>query len=189
MILSALFCALGSAQTPAADLRIMVVEGEGAINNVRQHRAKDPVVRVLDGSGAPVAGASVTFILPEAGASGEFGGGVRMLAIVTDEKGEAAGKGLVPNQNVGRFQIRVVASSHGATANAFIDQTNAEPATASRGPSKKLLVIAAIGGAAAAGVALAARGGGGAATSPTQPATGGTAIVIAPGTPGFQPPH
>jgi hypothetical protein len=46
----------------------------GAINKVLQHLAKDPVVRVVDENDRPVCGASVTFMLPDSGASGEFGG-------------------------------------------------------------------------------------------------------------------
>lgn len=34
----------------------MVLEGEGAINNVGQHRAKHPVVSVVDEISAPVKG-------------------------------------------------------------------------------------------------------------------------------------
>ncbi len=177
-----------SAQTQSPSLHIVVLEGEGAINNVAQHRAKDPVVRVLDGNDAPVVGASVTFMLPDSGASGEFGGGVRTLTILSDEKGEAAGRGLVPNQSAGRFQIRVVASSRGEMADAVINQTNAEPASA-RSRSKKIWLIAVIGGGAAAGAALAARGGG-SSGNPTQPPPNNPpAIVIATGTPSFQPPH
>jgi hypothetical protein len=41
----------------------MVLEGEGTINNVRQHRSKDPAVSVVEETNAPVKGASVTFFL------------------------------------------------------------------------------------------------------------------------------
>src|SRR5690242_9189006 len=51
------------AQTPPpSDLKIVVLEGADAINNIRQHRAKDPVVQVADQAGAPVKDASVTFL-------------------------------------------------------------------------------------------------------------------------------
>jgi hypothetical protein len=183
-VTSMLLSVLASAQTRPPSLRIVVVEGEGAINNVLQHRAKDPVVRVVDENDGPVTGATVTFMLPDSGASGEFGGGVRTLTILTDENGEAVGRGLVPNQAAGNFQIRVVASAHGEMADMVINQTNAEPAGA-RGHSKKFLLIALIGGGAAAGAALAARGGG--ATQP--PTNNPPPIVITTGTPAIQPPH
>ena len=172
-------------------LKIDVVEGEGAINNIRLHRAKEPVVRTVDENNQPLSGVSVTFLLPAMGPSGEFPGNVRELAMQTDEKGEAAGKGLVPNQMVGKFQIRVAASYRGGRTNAVISQTNAEPGGAANGgSSKKILLIAVIGGAVAGGVALAASRGSG-STSPSQPAgpQNPVGIVITSGTPALQPPH
>ena len=176
-------------------LKIEVVEGEGAINNIRLHRAKEPVVRTVDENNQPLSGVSVTFLLPFMGPSGEFPGNVRELAMQTDEKGEASGRGLVPNQMVGKFQIRVAASYRGERANAVINQTNAEPGGAANGgPSRKMkiLLIAVIGGAAAGGVAaaLAASGGSGRSGS-SQPAgpQNPAGIVITSGTPVLQPPH
>jgi hypothetical protein len=182
-----------AAQQPAAParLRVVVLEGEGAINNIAEHRAKEPVVQVLNDNSMPVRGASVTFLLPETGPSGEFGGGVRVLTAFTDEKGLAVGRGLTPNQSAGPFQMRAVASYEGLTASAVINQTNAPPATASAGGiSKKFWLTAVAGGAVAAGVALATRGHGGSAqTSPAVGPTPQLGIVISPGAPTFQPPH
>lgn len=190
-VVSPVFAAQETSQP--AGLRIVVLEGEGAINNISEHRAKEPIVEVLNSNNAPVKGASVTFLLPENGPSGEFGGGVRVLTAFTDEKGQAIGRGLVPNQNAGPFQIRAVGSFEGLTANTVINQTNAAPSNASGGGiSKKFWLIAIIGGAAATGAALAARGHGGSSPT-TSPATGPgptqIGIVISPGTPTFQPPH
>jgi len=180
-----------AAQAPAS-LKVDVLEGEGAINNIRQHRAKDPVIRVVDQNNQPVSGVSVSFLLPDVGPGGEFPGEVRELAIQTDDKGQAVGHGLVPNQMVGKFQIRVVASYQGQRATAVINQVNAEPGGAlSSGSSKKILLIALIGGAAAGGVALAVSHGGGSNPSSIQPTGTGnpTGIVISTGTPVFQAPH
>ena len=193
LLLSSLLCPLFAAQEPPAParLRIVVLEGEGAINNISEHRAKEPVAQVLDDNSMPVKGASVTFLLPETGPSGEFGGGVRVLTTFVDEKGQAVGRGLVPNQSAGPFQIRAVASFEGLTASAVINQTNAPRTSPSTGGiSRKLWLIAVAGGAAATGVALAARGHGG--SSQTSPAVGPSTlpgIVISPGAPTFQPPH
>ena len=49
-------------------LHLVVLEGDGAINNIRSPRAKEPVVRVEDASNQGVAGAVVTFLLPASGA-------------------------------------------------------------------------------------------------------------------------
>ena len=193
LLLSSLLCPLFAAQEPPAParLRIVVLEGEGAINNISEHRAKEPVAQVLDDNSMPVRGASVTFLLPETGPSGEFGGGVRVLTTFVDEKGQAVGRGLVPNQSAGPFQIRAVASFEGLTASAVINQTNAPRTSPSTGGiSRKFWLIAVAGGAAATGVALAARGHGG--SSQTSPAVGPSTlpgIVISPGAPTFQPPH
>jgi hypothetical protein len=192
-----------SAQAPtpereaaASMLKIEVVAGEGAINNIRLHRAKEPVVRTVDENNQPLSGVFVTFLLPVMGPGGEFPGNLRELAMQTNEKGEAAGKGLAPNQMVGKFQIRVAASYRGERANAVINQTNAEPGGAANGgSSKKILLIAVIGGAVAGGAALAAsRGsssGGSGSTSPSQPpgSQNPAGIVITSGTPVLQPPH
>jgi len=173
-------------------LKVEVVEGEGAINNIRLRRAKEPVVRAVDENNQPLSGVSVTFMLPSMGPSGEFPGNVRELVSQTDDRGQAIGRGLVPNQMTGRYQIRVTASYRGETANAVINQTNAAPAgAASGGPSKKILLIALIGGAAAGGAAIAATRGGGGGSPQSQPAGSGNpaGIVITSGTPVFQPPH
>jgi hypothetical protein len=173
------------AQTPG--IKITVLEGQGAINNIQQHRAKEPVVQVTEDQ-KPVQGASVTFTLPDDGPSGFFGNGARMMTIQTDEKGQAVGRGLRPNQTGGRLQMRVSASFHGQTASAVISQINAEPAGAtSGGNGKKFLILALIGGAAAGGIAAAMGGKSSATQSPASSSPPGT--ILAPGTPVIQPPH
>ena len=176
---------LMSAQTTG--LKIVVLEGQGAINNVRERRAKEPVVQVEDDGNVPVPEATVTFQLPDNGPSGIFGTGERMLTIVTDAKGQAVGRGLKPNQVVGRFGIRVTVSYRGETASTTIFQTNAAPAGAasSGGGSKKFLWIALVGGAAAGGL-VAARGHGSSSQSVSVVPPG---TVLVPSTPVFQPPH
>lgn len=170
-------------------LKIVVLEGQGAINNIDEHRAKAPAVQVIDENGTPVKGASVSFLLPDTGPSGAFGDGLHLLTVTTDAMGQAVGRGLTPNQISGSFQIRATASYAGLMASAAIDQTNAQ-ATAKngRGVSKKLLIIILVGGAAAGGAAVVASRGGH-TTNNTTNTTSGTGTVIVAGTPGFQPPH
>lgn len=45
-------------------LNIVIVEGEGAVNNARQRVARDPMVQVEDENRKPIAGAAVVFLLP-----------------------------------------------------------------------------------------------------------------------------
>jgi hypothetical protein len=184
------FCLLAApAGAQGPNIKLVIQEGQGAINNIQQHRAKEPVVQVTDENGAPIPQASVTFQLPETGAGGAFADGNKMLTVQTDEKGIAVGHGLRPNQTAGEFQIRVTASFQGASASAVISEINAAPAAASGGGSKKFLIIAAIGGAAAAGLGAAlGHGKSGSSVSvgtiSTPPPT-----VLVPGTPTIQPPH
>src|SRR5689334_10715340 len=85
------------AQSLPTELNIVVVEGEGATNNVRQRVARDPLVRVEDENHKPVAGAAVVFTLPTEGATGEFANGAKSVTVVTDRSGMAAAQGLKLN--------------------------------------------------------------------------------------------
>lgn len=176
---------LGAQAAQPAKLNIVIVEGEGAINNVRQRTAREPIVQVEDENRKPVAGAAVVFLLPSQGPGAVFADGSRMLTVMTDSKGQAIARGLRANQLAGKFEIRVTASYQGQTASATIAQTNAAVAAAGAAVSGKLIAILAIAGAAAAGATVAAtRNGNGAATTatPTTP-TGPPATTITPGTP------
>lgn len=178
-----------SAGAQGTAIKIVVQEGQGAINNIQQHRAKEPVIQVLHEDGEPVVGASVVFQLPNTGAGGAFADGAKMLSVQTDDKGVAVAHGLSTNQIAGKFEIRVTASFHGETANAVVSQINAEPAAAKKGNGKLFLILA-IAGAAAAGGAAAALGHKGSSSSTTV-AVGVTtpATVLLPGTPTINPPH
>ena len=173
-------------------IRVRVVEGDGAINSIRLRHAHDPAVQVLDAEENPVAGATVTFLLPAMGAGGTFQDSGLSLTIESDAHGMAAARGLRPNRAAGPFRIRVVASWHGESANATLTETNAEP-VASSGKSKKIAIAVLVGGAAAAGAALAARSGKSSSASPSGAAatTGGAAAgaTIVAGAPSFGPPH
>jgi hypothetical protein len=163
-------------------LNIVIVEGEGAINNVRQRVAREPIVQVEDENHRPVGGAVVTFLLPNQGAGGSFANGAKSLTVTTDSKGQAIARGLKPNNASGQYQIRVNASYNNQTASTTISQTNAVAAgaggAAAGGISAKLIIILAV--AAAGGIAggvAATRGGG-----TTAPA-GATPTTITPGSP------
>ena len=172
------------ARSAATVPRIEVLEGDGAINNMRLHHAKEPVVRVVDQDGHPIPNVAVTFLLPSQGAGGTFGDGQASLTVMTDESGRAVGHGLRPNGSGGQFQIRVTASVQGQAAATNISQTNAEPAQ-SGVSSKALLIVALVGGAAAAGVAVAlGKGKSSTSTTPSNPGA-----LITPGNPSFGPPR
>lgn len=175
-------------QTPmgaAPGIRLTVREGEGALNNIRTLRAKEPVVQVTDAAGRPLAGAQVTFLLPDLGASGIFPNG-STLTVTTGADGMAVGRGLKPNNVVGQYQIRVVASYQGQTARAAINQTNAAPGKSGGSGGRTALILALIGGAGAAVALGVSRGGGGNSSNQTQNSPPGTSIT--PGGSTFGPP-
>jgi len=160
------------AHAAGAGLQVEVIQGDGAIHNIQNGRAVEPVVRVVNDQGQPVPGAAVTFLLPETGPGGRFPTG-SVFTTSTNETGQATVRELRPNQLVGQWEIRVAASHAGLRARASIQQTNASPMVEvkQRGKSRTLL-MAIIGGGAAAGLAAALGGGGGggkAVTSPKAP--------------------
>jgi hypothetical protein len=155
-------------------LNLIVVEGEGAINNIRQRTARETIVQVEDENHKPVAGAVVVFTLPSEGAGGTFAGGAQMLTVTTNAQGRAVAQGLRVNRVAGRWQMRVNASSGGRTGTVTVTQTNAVAAAAGAGAAgaaagisaKVIVIVVAVAGAAAAGgVVAATRGGGGGNTA------------------------
>jgi hypothetical protein len=154
-------------------LHIVVLEGEGAINNVRATRAKEPVVRVEDARNQGVPGAAVTFMLPANGAGATFGDGGSSLTLTTDDRGEAVARGLHANRIPGTFQIRINTSKGGRMATASITQTNVDPG--SHSSSRTIAILAIVGAAAAGGAAVALRGG---KSQPTAPSTPPTVVVV-----------
>lgn len=172
-------------QTPTS-LQIVILEGEGAINNVKQRVNREPIVQVEDENHKPIAGAAVIFFLPNQGPGGTFANGATSFTTTTNAQGQAVARGIRYNNQGGSMQLRVSASFAGQTASAVITQTNVVGASASGGSvggmslTTKLLIIGAIvGGGVAAGVIIANRGGG-AVTGPNTTITPGTVTVGAP---------
>jgi len=173
------------AQEAGGQLNIVIVEGDGAINNIKQRTAREPIVQVEDQNHKPVAGAVVVFLLPDQGASGVFANGSHTLTVMTDAQGRAVARGLRPNNVQGNLQIHVTASHQGQTASATISQTNAVSAATGAvagGVSAKLITILIIAGAAVAGGVVATTRGGGSSTTTAPPTTitAGTGTVNAP---------
>ena len=166
-------------QPAPAKLNIVIVEGEGAINSVRQRVAREPVVQVEDENHKPIAGAAITFLLPNQGAGAAFANGAKSLTVLTDDKGQAVARGLRPNNVNGQYQVRVNASFRGQTASTTVTQTNSiAVAAVAGGISAKVLIILAIAGAGVAGGVVAATRGGGGNNTPAAAPT-----VLTPGTP------
>src|ERR1051326_2982885 len=93
-------------QTPqTAQLKIVVVEGDGAINNVKQRVSREMIVQVDDENDRPVAGAVVTFALPRSGPGGSFTNGSKVFTTTTNQTGRSVAQGFTPNNTVGNFQV------------------------------------------------------------------------------------
>jgi hypothetical protein len=151
-------------------LNLIVLEGEGAINNIRQRTARETIVQVEDENHKPVAGAVVVFTLPGQGAGGTFANGAQTLTVTTDAQGRAVAQGLRVNRISGQWQMRINASLGNRTGTVTVTQTNAVAGAAAGGAAgaaagisaKTIAIIAVVAGAAAAGGAVAAtRSGGG----------------------------
>lgn len=180
LLLSALLCGQG---TPAPkQLNIVIVEGDGLVNNVRQRVAREPIVQVEDENHKPVAGAVVTFLLPGNGPGATFANGANSLTAVTGPDGRAVARGLRANNNKGQYQMRVTASASGLTASTAITLTNAA-AAAALGSTAIWAIVLIAGAAAAAGIALGVNSGGGGSNQTTSP------VTITPGTPSVTPPR
>jgi hypothetical protein len=195
LLLCVLLAAPGFGQSPQAAepasqgqrLTVVIVEGEGAINNIRQRTAREPIVEVQDENHRPVAGAAVVFtVAPSNGGAGAaFAGNAQTAEFVTDQAGRVVAKGFHPNTHVGQLQIRVTATSNGRVGTATISQTNVTAAAASSAGASigglKLLAIIAVAAGGATAAAIVASHGGGSRSSGGGVATGPTSIT--PGAP------
>jgi hypothetical protein len=171
----------GWSQQNPAGLQIVIVEGEGALNNIKQRVTRDPIVQVEDEGHKPIAGASVVFTLPNQGPGGTFDNGTNTLTTMTNNQGQAVARGIRFNNQVGSMQIRVTASFGGQTATAVITQTNligTSGGGGGGGSSTKWLIILGVAGAVAAGVIVATHGSSSPSTPPPVPT-----VTITPGPP------
>jgi hypothetical protein len=180
LLVSLLVLPPARAQDAQAGLRIVIVEGEGALNNVKLKNLK-PVLVEIQFDGKPAPGAAVTFILPNQGPSGTFLNGSATSTVNTDAQGRATSSAIQPNGATGAMPIRITASYNGQTANATVHQTNVTGVSSSGGGisrgTKIFIVVAIAGAAVGAGVAL----GRGSSSNPATPPP--PAIVITAGTP------
>ncbi len=123
---SSLGNALPDAPLPESEgLTIEILDGEGALNNIRQRTAREPIVQVEDKNHKPVAGALVLFAIQSGpgGASGSVAGAAS-FSVRTGADGKAQLKGLKPNNLSGEFTITVTATVGALVATAIIHQRN-----------------------------------------------------------------
>src|SRR5262245_65437697 len=154
-----------AAKTPA--LRIVVIEGENAVNIIQKKTPVAPVIEVRDRNNQPVSGALVRFAIRNGRATFS---GARSLSIATDAAGRAAATGFAPTSS-GTLQIGATATFQGQTAAITIAQTNVMTAA-----QAAAVTAGASGTSSSAGAAAGATGGGG-GLSPTALAVVGAAAA------------
>lgn len=160
--------------TRPAGLRIVVIEGEGAVNIIQQGTAVAALVEVRDGNNLPVPGVAVTFSVGGQGAT--FGGSLQTLTVTTNAVGQAAATGLTPTAT-GAMQINATEALQGQTITATITQTNFATAQAAAQAA-----TTAGGGSSAGTPAGAATGsGGGLSTGAVVGIVGGLGAAAAGG--------
>src|SRR5262249_31699163 len=125
-----------AAQQPG-DLRIIVVEGEDAVNIIQQKTALATIVEVRDRNNLPVAGASVLFLIGGGARTATLNNGATQVTLTTN----AAGRASVTVNPVSRgaVQLEVRATYQGQTATTTVTQTNfqtaAQAAQAGKSPT------------------------------------------------------
>jgi hypothetical protein len=161
----------------ARELKVFVLQGEGAVNSIRTRSATEPVVEVRDERNQPVQGAEVVFQLPAVGPGGLFAGQKSTWTGRTDANGQVVAAGFVPNQEQGRFHIRVTATHSGNIGRATVAQSNSirpvpsgEPRRAGHSGWWKAVAVMGAGGAVG-GILWATRRGEGRPTVVLQPGT------------------
>jgi hypothetical protein len=152
----------GSAQadTPGV-LRLRTLEGEGQVFAAGSRSLRPVTVQITDETGKPVAGASVSFHLPDDGPSGAFTGGMRTDVAITAADGKATASNIQWDHVAGQVSLRVTAAKDqvraGAVVSLYLSDAPVSTAKASsrgRRTNKWLTIGLIVGGAAAGGLAL-----------------------------------
>jgi len=115
------FSCLAIAQV--ATLEIKILEGDGATYLPGAKSTQALTVQITDETGNPVAGAAVSFRLPDEGPGGLFASGLRTEIEISDANGRAAVRRIHPNTTPGEFLIRVTAGKEQAHAGTLVRQS------------------------------------------------------------------
>jgi hypothetical protein len=146
-------------------VQLKVVDGDGATYRTGTRATRGLTVLVTDETGKPVDMAAVSFRLPDGGASGTFGSGLRTEIVTTGADGRATVWGMQWNKTPGPVEIRVTAIKEQARAGIISTQYLSDSVaaksggegvfTASQGGHKWLWIAGAIGvGVVGAGAAF-----------------------------------
>ena len=105
-------------------LKIYVLQGQNALNEIGHGPAAPTVVEVRDDNDRPLEGASVIFRLPPTGPGGTFADGKLTVSGRTNQQGQVAMTGFVPNNQAGSYSVKVTASLRDMLGNGSIEQRN-----------------------------------------------------------------
>jgi hypothetical protein len=189
LALAPLMAQLPAPPPPASGgLKVLILEGEGVINNVRQRAARELSAQVNDEQEKPVAGATVSFLLPSQGPGGTLPNGTSNTTVQTDAHGRAVAKGFRPNNLPGKLEISVTASYQGRAGRATITQFNmlVQAAPRKSGHGKIIAIVALVGAAAAGGAYAGLHKSGSTPVSAPAPIP---SITLSPGTGTVGAPH
>jgi hypothetical protein len=182
-----LSCALAFAVSADASVivQLRVVEGEGVTYRPGTRATRGVTVLVTDEAGAPVDMASVSFRLPDQGATGAFNSGLRSEVVTTGPDGRASVWGMQWNKTPGTVKIHITAVKEQARAGIVSTQylsdsvapkAGGEGVFAASHPGHKWLWIGLLAAGAAGGGAYAllrSRS----STAPPNPAVAGISIA------------
>jgi hypothetical protein len=170
------------------NLKMLVLAGNGEMNDLERKVMAPLVVQVLDQNDRPVEGADVIFRFPLNGPGATFTGGQTSQTVRSNGTGEAAALNWMANGQVGTFEIHVNATYGNEIGETIVKMQNVSRIVEGEGNkrakrnhwySPTWVKLALVGGAAAAvvGIVLATRGGGHSSSSSTVP------ITVTPGSP------
>lgn len=162
-----LCCAIacGVSSNASVIVQLKVVDGDGVVYPTGARATRGLTVLVTDEAGKPVQDAAVSFRLPDTGATGVFGSGLRTEIVKTGADGRATVWGMQWNKTPGPVEIHITAVKDQARAGLIATQHLSEgiaPQAGGQGAfvaphhgKTKWIIIGAIaGGAAAAGMAF-----------------------------------
>ncbi len=84
--------------TRVQGMSILILDGQGALNNIKGRTAREIIIQVEDKNHKRVPGAFVSLNAPNSGPGGTFAGNAHTSTLVTDTDGRAVVRDFRPNQ-------------------------------------------------------------------------------------------
>jgi hypothetical protein len=106
-----------------ANFQIKIIEGDAAAHAAGSRSPQPITVQIADDAGRAVAGAAISFRMPDQGPGGLFASGLRTEIAISDANGRATVRHLQVNEIPGEFQIRITAAKDQGRAIAMVRQS------------------------------------------------------------------